>query len=648
MADIDESQWLKDFCNFVDVIIDSDKDENFLKRTFDFLSCAKNVTDRNVQEAKDANDAFTLEIKKTVADAKHDGDASDGVAIAGAACGIFAAILWFVPGGQTAAALLTAASMASTPASIGAGTAEMCKDNTFEETIKKDQLKEENKLAHNEAFNAMKSIGVLTEIDEKYKKNTEDFKYDAQDFYMALAATFLDAQEHTKDKMEAFNLFKSTLKQFSYKEMLKEEGDIAYWELTDEEKRFYAEIVSALKDEDEDIWDDEVKLAKAIKSSIKLAPKFGQLAKLVPKGIQWVAKGTFLAYKGLILTYTIVKVGFTASRLLVIKDPRMVVPLEEGVEMVRLAWNMEKATKGTTDCVRFGDFMKAQWGALKSGEMLKSWKSMSSLGKGCEIGGAVLDVAAIVISGFSLAARAEEDKETWKKIQDAQDAFQNSIELTKLFQEVYFPRPGDEVNRVIDSHRQENLGNQRNAFDDGNCPMGFVIENKSRYSFNLSPLEVWDGGWYYSPETKLTGTGEIKKLFEDDKEKNFETFVNEKNFTQCCCVGGSGFDGMFILKAEGENPIQIPVWFYYGSTKPWEMMAAYANMKGFYVDKDPKSIYYHMRDEAAKDNKVHIWRWATGDTEGSSKEINNYYLKISFSNPDRRINMTIEDAPLKK
>lgn len=125
----------------------------------------------------------------------------------------------------------------------------------------------------------------------------------------------------------------------------------------------------------------------------------------------------------------------------------------------------------------------------------------------------------------------------------------------------------------------------------------------------------------------------------------FEEFVNEKNFV--CCVGGDyngkGFSGMFKLEAEGESNIQIPIWFYYGTTTPWEVMAAFANIKSFY-NMNGNDMYYHMKDEAADANKVHIWRSGGGDTEGGAKVIKNNLLKISFSDPDRITNLTIEDA----
>lgn len=592
---IDNAQFFIDFGKFVDIILD---DPKLFQRTYHLLELVQGVDYDNVAIAKAINAEAIKKIKEELAKSKPTADASDGANIGACICGIFCSLLLFVPGGQLVAIsgiAATVGGVGATVASLGLAATEFGMDVDVQIKLKEIEKNETTMLAHNLAYECASSIGVLADIDELYQKQSPLLS--SNQCFMAVAIEFDEA----KGQVEAF---KKGLK--VYQNISRDKASIDFF------KRFTKDDLLKMTTKD-GLLADPVAIAELVKASLKVPLTIQKVVSGVGK-VFGVMKGCYNRRPGRIVD--------------IAGDAEFGV---EDMELINVTQNMSRT--GVTEAG------KVIGGASKFS------KCFAALG-------GILDVVGGILSIIAICKRKENAEEMQKKLQEALDNFSDSMDEIKIFQETFFPRPGDALRVIIDSYRLDTLKANQKAFNsaDSSLSMGLVIDNRSKYTFDVYAVVPFYGSWYYVPGGSLVGSKqmseEISDRFKKEGSGDVLAFMKKKDYHMNRCIGGAShwwgvtgfcFSGMFVLRARGEREIQIPIWFYYSTSKPWEVMGAYADIPGFYGS-DGNKIYQHMKNEAHATNKVHSWGGNGVHT------IENALLRISFSDPSKRIDVTIEDT----
>ena len=505
----------------------------------------------------------------------------------------------------TAASAATAAEIGdavATLGSIGANAAEFGMQNKLEEKLENMEKDEDAKLQHNMAFEAANSFSVLSDIRDAYEKK-EGTQIDVYQCLAALAGQFNQANSNKED----------------FKKALQECCEIAIdKELVPLIKGLTETDLKMIMGLDKHILDDDIKLYEMYKHLAKLPYTILKAKEIIPK----VAKTIRMIPNFLCESFRRLR-GYNPVQRIV----------NGGVEMADLGGGqIARSVENTIPRQSIGRFSKAKLAKISVG----------------------FNVVSIVLSSLALIYRHAQETNQAKSLQEASDNFSEGMDEMKLFQEIYFPLNGDVIRAAIDEHRLSTLAGNHKAFNDAGdgFQMGLIVDNRSKYTFEVQSFVPFLGAWYFTPSGTLVGSDEVASDFQKEGGGGgVSDLIKKKRYIMNACVSGwsrgSGFEGLFILRAKGWNKIQIPIWFFYGWNKPWQVTGAYANIPDFYGD-DKDKIKNHIQNIAHAKNKVKIWRWSTGDVEGGSQVIENDYLRISFSVPDKRIDVTIEDAKHKK
>ena len=640
----DEGVFLIDLKVLASVILnDDDDDKDLFGKLFDFLLLVKNMQADEIREAKLTMDNAISKVNSIEGNYINLENVADGFNEASSSLGLIAVVLgWvatfssFVPGGQPLAlAAVTAAASASLAGAVATGVVSVATGTITEETQGKN-LKEnlskvfedaENEVTLKKALKAHESMDVLVHIIDKYRMHQTVFP--AETFFVILCEAMDGAVKTPSPEAEAKQRFKDALQDFS-----NISDDPRVFELlTKLLPKFDEDIINAFDRNNTDHFHLDPE-AKNIVAAAKTVLKVGLWIRLACIQRALIQRG----FKGVKVMPAPAAINDVALKLF----PKNV-------------WAKVAQVDNLADVpqyVKRGALIVPAEGAESASKSIASGIFTQKYGiAAVQFIGVILDLWTIISTSIALKDRSVEHEKFRKYMLDVHYSFSDAIDEVQHFQRVYFPRDGDAIQAELDGLRQSQVKQARNYLE-ANIPekgqMGMYIVNKSKYSFDVRIYPTWHGRWESGDDNdEILGWRDInkdvekKQQTESDKSR-LQILAESKTKMVKTVLGTSdwpaaGFSGMLLLY-DDESKIQIPIWFYYNHTKPWEVMGAFANIRGFYKDfETTDAMWNHMKYEANEGNQFH----SRGEAGGVIK---NGVVRITFSEPSGKCDVTIEDG----